>query len=267
MLRGRFRVRTFCVIALGFATILTGDGRLQGNFVNAAVISTYTNVGVDSRSDITDAGNAIPVNIYPGFIELIPTQLPLPSGTGRWLEFTNVTGIVNAGRIWGWPDVGPDGGAGPGFGTNILSYNGISGIVADRYLFLTGVFLKNSEKVLGQEPSRLDFRQTGTGTDFSELSPMLAQSFFIGDGHTSMGEAQKFLVPDESTNLYLGFIDSDSFGYLVPDGLPPYAYWDNTGILTVSLDVHAIPEPSSIVVWSLIGTFGIGMWWRRRKAA
>lgn len=229
----------------------------------ASVQAFFGDVVVDSRSDITDAGDAVPFNIYPQAIELIPTRLALPSGTGRWLEFTSVSGIVNAGAIWGWPDVGPEGGV--GCGTDILSYNGISGMLADRYLFLTGVFLNDGEKAVGQEPPRLDFRQTGIGTEFFQLSPVLAQSFFIGDGRTSTGITQKFLVPDTATDLYLGFIDSDTFGYLAPGGLPPFAYWDNTGTLTVSLIVEAVPEPASLAVWSVLGMAGVGLGWRRRR--
>ncbi len=74
---------------------------------------------------------------------------------------------------------------------------------------------------------------------------MLAQSFYIGDGYTSSGIQQHFLVPDEATHLSLGFLDSVCFGY--PNGDIPYAYWDNTGHLTTSFEVQTVPEPSTII--------------------
>jgi hypothetical protein len=37
---------------------------------------------------------------------------------------------------------------------------------------------------------------------------------------------------------------------------------------TLTLDVAPIPEPSTLIIWSLLGSLGIGFgWWRRRKAA
>ena len=172
---------------------------------------------------------------------------------------------MNAGP--GWPDVGPDGGTdgapgtGSPWGTNIFSWNGVSGIIADRFLFLAGVYLTDAQPVSGNEPPTLNF---GTiGTDFSDLSPVVNQSFFIGDGITSTGQVQQFLVPDGATRLYLGFMDSNNFGW--PNGDVPYAYWDNSGTLTATFDVYSTPEPSTIVLLGMGAVALAGYAWRRRR--
>jgi len=57
------------------------------------------------------------------------------------------------------------------------------------------------------------------GTAFANLSPLLNQTFFVGDGltGTGTGAAQAFTVPDGATHLYLGIVDG---GYFV--GAPDY---------------------------------------------
>jgi hypothetical protein len=201
---------------------------------------------VDSKSDLSNAGRSVVNSPYtPPDLVLLPAGIDLPKGENRWIEFSSVTGVVNAGP--GWPDVGPDGGTqgpGPTFGTNIFSYNGISGIVADRFLFLAGVFLTDDQPTAGTEPDRLDFRSIGT--NFQELSPAISQSFFIGDGRTSTGEIQRFRVPDTATRFYIGFLDSYDFGW-VQGGDLPYAYWDNTGSLKAEFGVYAVPAPSTLI--------------------
>lgn len=212
-------------------------------------------VQVDAKCDLSNAGRAEIRTPYPSDAVLLPVGVYLPTGTNRWIEFSNVTGIVNAG--YSFPDVGPDGGTehllpdGYIRGTNIFSYNGVSGIVANRFLFLAGAFLTDDQPVEGQAPDRLDFRVIGT--DFSELSPLINQSFFIGDGRTSLGLTQRFFVPDNATRLYLGFLDSFNFGWTQGGDLP-YAYWDNTGSLTAELSINAVPEPSTFLLLSIPGS-------------
>ena len=75
--------------------------------------------------------------------------------------------------------------------------NGISSVNAPT-ISLLGVFLGSSP---GLVPSALDFGSIGT--NFSSLSPLLQQVFFIGDG---IGKT--FTVPTGATQLYLGTMDT-----------------------------------------------------------
>lgn len=108
-------------------------------------------------------------------------------------------------------------------GTNIESFEGISGIInTANGMFLTGVFLTDAEPA-DPAPERLDF---SGGADFESLSPLLAQTFFVGDG-----EGRRFVVPAGATRLFLGF--ADAAGYL---GLPGW-YGNNAGYLDVTVAV------------------------------
>jgi hypothetical protein len=190
----------------------------------------------------------------------------------RAIQFTSVTGLVSAGPypvqpFPGWPYNGPDGGTNPaGLVTNILSWNGISGTLSDRYLPLMGVFLSDTQPPRstltnpGTAPPRLDFTASGLGTNFSVLSPLLEQNFFIGDGRTDWGVTQRFNIPAGSTHFYLGFLDCNTFGWAVPGIHPDYpsAYWDNAGLITATFAITSVPEPGSLYMSLLCVAIVIG---------
>jgi hypothetical protein len=55
---------------------------------------------------------------------------------------------------------------------------------------------------------------------------------------------------------------SDPLGSTITSGINDHA------IYYQRLTTGVIPEPASLVVWSLLGALGIGVaWWRRRRAA
>jgi hypothetical protein len=115
-------------------------------------------------------------------------------------------------------------------GTNLSSINGISGLIdADLGFFLTGVFLDNSAPS-GAGPSILDF--TGK-EDFTDLHPIVAQSFYVGNGFTGT-TAQLFIPPARATRLFLGIAD----GCVLDGGGPPGCYLDNVGDFLVSVTLH-----------------------------
>ena len=234
-------------IAVGVGLLLT--------LVPAALGAAVT---VDARSNIFDSGDSVPD------WGVLPVEIPIPSGAA----FTQVAaaGLTCAGL--NWPIVGPDGGTqGPlprHQGTNIFSDDGISGIVHSRFLFLTGVFLDDNSPLPGNEPPRLDF--TVIGSDFTDLSPLIAQSFFIGDGLTGIGSgvSQRFHVPSGSTRLFLGFADSGGFGW--PDGDVPWAYRDNTGALQADVQFYsAVPEPTTLAIWGTLSGIGLIAASRRKR--
>src|SRR5262249_39763270 len=70
---------------------------------------------------------------------------------------------------------------------------------------LIGVFLDDQMPGASEQPPpSLDER---SATDFTTLSPLLRQVFFIGDGLTGTGSRQQFVVPPGAPRLFLGSND------------------------------------------------------------
>lgn len=86
---------------------------------------------------------------------------------------------------------------------------------------LIGVFLSDGRPDLTPPPPSLDFG-SASSREFTSLSPQLKQVFFIGDGRTSTGLTQKFVVPPGATRLYLGMMDG-------------YEWSNNLGTRTVKI--------------------------------
>lgn len=99
---------------------------------------------------------------------------------------------------------------------------------------LIGIFLNNTVPTGPGAPATLDF--TGSN-NFTSLSPLLNQVFFIGDGltGTGTGAVQDFVAPSGATRLFLA--SADALG----------ASFDNTGSFNVTVnDVSSVPEPATI---------------------
>ena len=248
-----------CFVArIGFTVIASAGGWWLA--AAPAVAQSFTAQTINSQSNLFGAGRsgAAP---DPGGNGggILPPVFSLTPGSGRVLTFTSVTGSVSYNNDVGDPNRGqfngPDGGFvnyppgnTDGFDTNINSYDGISGLqliepvsANRRVMFLAGVFLDNSVPA-GTAPARLDFSSTALGTGFSSLSPLLNQTFFIGDGLTATGSGlqQQFSVPDTATRLFLGFIDGADF-----QGDPTF-YSNNDGSFVATFS--AVPEPATLAI-------------------
>jgi uncharacterized protein (TIGR03382 family) len=159
------------------------------------------------------------------------------------VELTSVTGAVRAGVTF--PLNGADGGTSASGTTDVLSLGGISGLIhQNRTLFLTGVFL-GPGPASDPAPARLDVTNAN---GVSEFSPLLAQTFFMGDGLDAAGNVQRFTIPAGATRFYLGFVDALDFGN--PTDLPGH-YDDNSGTLRVNTNV--VPAPGVACVLGLAG--------------
>lgn len=235
-------------------------------------------VSVDSESNIYASGlSSIPGGMAPNGPGILPPSVALSPGTGRVLRFLSVSGSVSynntdAPAPYLGQFNGPDGGAvlfaDPNFPSNFLttssppglispsegspttfyvdmdSYGGISGMTlfestpADRrVMFLAGVFLTDAIPS-APAPESLDFSSTAIGRSFTQLAPLLQQTFYIGDGLTGegTGSIQSFLVPDGATRLFLGIVDGSYFV-----GGPDY-YDNNAGSFSATFEVTTVPE-------------------------
>ncbi len=64
-----------------------------------------------------------------------------------------------------------------------------------------------------------------------------------------------------------GLLDLTDAFHVSPTDSTPMALAEGIQILVAS-DVSAVPEPATLVIWSLLGALGVSIgWWRRRKAA
>jgi hypothetical protein len=122
-------------------------------------------------------------------------------------------------------------------------------------MFLVGVFLTGapgSGVGLGSQVASIGDYGGGGALSATQgsYSPLVGQTFFIGDGLTGTGSGaiQQFTVPTGATRLFLGFADASSF--VGQAGM----YSDNTGNLTVNLQIvpgGAVPEPGTIALFAL----------------
>lgn len=111
-------------------------------------------------------------------------------------------------------------------------------------MFLTGVFLGPANP--GTAPSTIDY--TTLSSNALSFNPLLGQVFFIGDGLGTGSIVQQFFVPSGATRLFFGFADGIP-GFGSPSTpVPPGAYTDNSGSLTVDYSYAPIPEPLSFLL-------------------
>jgi hypothetical protein len=177
--------------------------------------SASYNLGSGELADYSPANSPILVNVTSGM-------------TLQWFA----TGQV------GHPGdpAGPD-----GAGSLIYSHykgaeNGISDITVPIDSLL-GVFLSSDQPDLTTAPAALDF-STAASLDYTNLTPLLKQVFFMGDGVTSGSVAQTIVVPTGATRLYLGTMDGFSWN-------------NNVGSFSVCLSTSTVPEPATLLLFGL----------------
>jgi hypothetical protein len=175
-------------------------------------------VNVNGKENLFAAGRAAVPSTLDG---ALPHEIGFGAGAGKILTASSVRGQIDT-RCG---IVNPDG-TGACTGSDIESFNGISGMIASGgAMMLMGVFLTDAPPS-GTAPPRLDFSPgLGLGEGFLELSPQIAQAFWIGDGLTGDGDGfrQQIHVPARATRLFLGFEDGSAFHGR------PCCYNDNVG--------------------------------------
>lgn len=167
---------------------------------------------------------------------LAPAEFSFTAGPGQVITF-HVGGQWACGPdpLFGADGTTSGGCIGPTYVENpIGTFSGIN--FTDFACPLVGIFLEDSLPTSAPPPLRFyitDSSQGGIPTDFTTLSPLIGQVFFIGDGLTGTGggSLQKFIVPPTATSLYLGFIDTNDLG-------KPSEYSNNVGRMEVEPVLH-----------------------------
>ena len=220
---------------------------------------SFTGASVNAQDNIFGAGHTY----APGGGN-VPTGYAFTSGAGQILAFSSVTGSITFNNS----NYNDADGIGSVSDTDIGSSAGIAGIKnLDHAGYLVGVFTNGMEPS-DPAPDRLTFSDDGRNgslaTHFTSLSPLLNQSFFIGDGLTGdgAGNIQQFAVPTGATELFLGFADAGGYHG------NPSAYGDNFGTLQVTFSIAGgttAPAPSALLT-AFIGIVpGVMLLRRRRK--
>jgi hypothetical protein len=239
------------------ATVPSGalTGRLQiitpGGVVTTPtrffVIPTLTgSITVNATDDISAAGFSA-VNTSDG-TGILPVAIPLVKGaTAVTFDITGGSfgpGCVvpcvstNFGNGSNYNDAD---GVGSAQGQTLDAQGPISGIITPTAGFLGAVF-ESGGIPSGSPPPTLNFDTIGT--DFTSLSPLLNQLFFVGDGLTNSGQVQYFDVPTGATVVYLGIPDAANYNG------PPGTYGDNWGYFVVNYSVYTSSMHPSISYFS-----------------
>lgn len=134
--------------------------------------------------------------------KLMPSAMALTPGQS--LQFNSINGGANnlSSSINFTPDGNPNDVQDNWNGTE----NGLAGMICPLNS-VVGVFLDAAVPAGSGIPPTLDF-STDAKRNFTELSPMLRQPFFIGDGLMNDGTTkQSFKVPQGATRLFIGTMD------------------------------------------------------------
>lgn len=188
-----------------------------------------------ARMDIWQAGG-----YSDGSDGMPPAVYTFAAAPGQVLTFSSVTGRWSCGgALISRSKNGPDGTnkgncfAGPISFAPVGPFSGFDS--TDFVSALVGMFLADS--LPSSAPATLGFYWAnnslgGIKTNFYSLSPQIGQVFFIGNGLTGRrtGLTQVFNVPQDATNLYLGYVDDCGNGL-------PGCYIDNYGSLTATFAV------------------------------
>jgi hypothetical protein len=217
----------WAALPFAFLTVMISEAR--------AGLVTVT---LPDTANIQGAGHSIAPNPGGGSGGTLPPFFAFAANSGFVLRTTSVVGVTSL-----TPGYNGVNGEGTGsFSTNISSFGGIAGIIdTNRSGFLVGVFLDDAEPVAGTEPARLSF---ASPENFTTLTPLLRQTFLIGDGKADVGGAvQSFVAPPNATRLYFGFMDAPNYTGLTG------AFQDNSGrSLTVTFDDAGATGPSATAV-------------------
>ena len=218
------------------ASIVIGDFEVSGNQTVAFAGRTQSQLDlIASASDPATDGLQKAIQDIANFGNTSPDAISITgfdtlsiTATGTWSNTTNLSSN----------GMGPSGNSGDNKTTK-PGYRifGISGMSA-RLNTLVGVFLSDDIP----DPNGLPEMLSVNGGD-DMTNPLLNQTFAIG------ADLSNIIVPEDATRLFLGHHDSQQFK-------------NNTGSVTATITgtsantLNAVPEPSAILVWLVLGMVG-----------
>lgn len=155
----------------------------------------------------------------PNGVDCRPSPLSGISLTpGTSISFTFAGGVQNGPTL---QQYGPDGNLSWILSHDAGAQNGIANVTMPINAVL-GLFLDNSQPDTTPAPAALDFSSQAS-RDYTSISPLLKQPFFIGDGKTSSGATQKIVVPPGATRFYICTMDG-------------YEWSNNAGTFTTTIN-------------------------------
>lgn len=226
--------------------------------------SVTVSATVSGQQNIYGAGLAAPLpsgsGCGPASNGLAPTSITIPPGSTSFRVVAASGFAFCAGS--GFSATTPDGPCATLTATNLTGENNLSDtVVPTSTMFVTGVFLGPNPPIAPAPPA------LNAGTGFASLSPLLQQTFFIGDGLTGTGSGaqQIFNIPAGATRLFLGF--ADGFSYTGPSG----CFDDNGGSVGLELLFLGAPPagvptqsvPGLVLLAGLLAAIGLGLLLRR----
>jgi len=75
---------------------------------------------------------------------------------------------------------------------------------------MNAVFLGSNLPDTGTAPTPLDF-STAASRDYSSVSPLVKQPFYVGTGQTTSSTQQMIVVPNGATRLFFGMMDNQEW--------------------------------------------------------
>jgi hypothetical protein len=208
----KFRFRSV-ILLLGWTSLVS----------RLAVFGQTGQLEVSAKANIYGAGHASAPAPAGGGAGILPPSISFTGGAILTFQISGQVSYNGGGNFYTADGL-------IGNKTQMNSLGGISGINCNSSMFLVGVFVDDKEPT-GTPPINLDLSDLG----FAELSPMMNQAFFIGDGltGTGTGTVQRFHAPSGATRLFLGFADGSNFtGF-------PGSYLDDIGTLSLAYTVTA----------------------------
>jgi hypothetical protein len=212
--------------------------------------SAIAATNLQATANLYGAGKTNPPAPAGGGAGILPVIIPVTNLVDETLMIHSVTGTIYFGSYSSDIIPNPDGTGSHWGDTDLLSYEGISGIVCPKRVgFIAGVFLDDSVPS-NPAPDRLAYTNDWS-FDLPDYWPALRQSFYVGDGRNFFGTLQRFHAPTGSTRLALGFMD----GYLAHGN--PGEYGDNRQALTLSVFNAMSPTATTVIATAIeVGWLG-----------
>ncbi len=195
-----------------------------------AALAVATAIAVSAPAKAATVPFVVPGTANP-YLAGLPAGTPASSGdTAPANSPVLVTGLdVSGGATFTFSATGQVSlglGLGPDAdGTSPINHygtpeNGLSDVTMPR-VSLLGVFLSDMLPTATPAPDALDF-SSDASQNYTTLSPLLKQIFFIGDGVSDAGDTQEIVAPDGATRLFLGAMDG-------------FGWYNNSGAFNVSV--------------------------------